>query len=215
MAILDIDELNASEKSHKNLRKISYEEYFGEMELSDEEKKERMELAGRLETVFVSLFASLSDMDGDMDAAYEEACNSYVNIANEFISKSETPSALLAHVSATVLSVIKVTKDNADSDDDWYLSDDRVTYIAANEANYTGNYREQIEMVKQGYKSKTWHTMRDKHVRHTHRLIDSKTIGIFEPFEVGNSLMMFPKDTSLDAESCEIANCRCVVKYSK
>lgn len=215
MAVLNIDELNVSEKSHKNLKRISYEEYFGEMELSDEEKKERMVLAGRLEAVFISLFSSLSGEDGDMDVAYEEACNSYVNIANEFISRKETPSALLAHVSAAVLAVIKVVNDNANSDDEWYLSDERATCIAANEANYTGNYREQIEMVKQGYKFKTWHTMMDKRVRHTHKLVDNKTISIFEPFEVGNSLMMFPKDTSLDAESCEIANCRCVVKYSK
>ncbi len=215
MAALSIDELNVPEKNHKNLGKISYEEYFGEMELPDEEKKERMVLAGRLEAVFVSLFAELDGSDGDMDAAYEEACNSYTEIVNEFISKEVTPSALLAHVSAAVLAVIKVVNDNADSDDPWYLSDERATYIAANEANYAGNYREQIEMVKQGYKFKTWKTMADKRVRHTHKVLDRKTLNIFEPFEVGNSLMMFPKDTSLDAESCEIANCRCVVKYSK
>lgn len=215
MAVLNIDELNVSEESHKNIRKISYKEYFGEMELSDEEKEERIKLAGRLELVFIALFARLSTMDDDEDAAYDEACNSYEKISNEFLSKDATPAALLAHISMAVLAVIKVANENTNSNDEWYLSDERATYIAANEANFTGNYREQIEMVKQGYKFKTWRTMADKRVRHTHRDVNDKTIGIFEPFEVGNSLMMFPKDTSLDAEECEIANCRCVVKYSK
>lgn len=38
-------------------------------------------------------------------------------------------------------------------------------------------------------------------------------IDIFEPFEVGNSLMMFPKDHSLGAQVKEIAGCRCSLKY--
>ena len=36
--------------------KIVYETYFGEMEISDEEKKERLELAKELEPIFISFF---------------------------------------------------------------------------------------------------------------------------------------------------------------
>lgn len=56
--------------------------------------------------------------------------------------------------------------------------------------------------------------MCDRRVRHTHEMVDGETIGIYDAFEVGDALMMFPKDDSLGAGQEEIANCRCVVEYS-
>ena len=91
----------------------------------------------------------------------------------------------------------------------------RAKNVAANEANAVGNYRLQTEMVKQGYKTKEWRSKEDSHVRPTHADVDRKRIDIFEPFEVGNSLMMFPKDHSLGAQVKEIAGCRCSLKYYK
>lgn len=55
--------------------------------------------------------------------------------------------------------------------------------------------------------------MKDQRVRKTHREVDGETIPIDEVFLVGESLMRFPKDTSLGASAEEIVNCRCVVKY--
>jgi hypothetical protein len=56
---------------------------------------------------------------------------------------------------------------------------------------------------------KTWVTVGDKRVRATHNAANFQTVPEGEPFVVGNSLLMFPGDTSLGAEISEIANCRC------
>ena len=45
--------------------KIVYETYFGEMEISDEEKKERLELAKELEPIFISFFYAFLEQEGN------------------------------------------------------------------------------------------------------------------------------------------------------
>ena len=55
--------------------------------------------------------------------------------------------------------------------------------------------------------------MKDKRVRETHREVDDVVLPISDPFEVGDYLMMFPKDTTFGAGPEEIVNCRCSVKY--
>ena len=95
----------------------------------------------------------------------------------------------------------------------FYLSDDRSLLIAESEANGVFNYQEFSEAVKAGKTRKRWITERDNKVRETHAEVNGIAIPINEPFVVGNSLMMFPKDTSLNAEMEQIANCRCTIKY--
>ena len=58
-------------------------------------------------------------------------------------------------------------------------------------------------------KSKTWWTAQDNKVRESHAEVHGVTVPFDEPFEVGDSLLMFPGDTSLGAGADEIANCRC------
>lgn len=96
---------------------------------------------------------------------------------------------------------------------DFNTSLNRATLIAANSANAVGNYRQLLEAIKTGRTQKKWITMRDNRVRHTHIIADGQTVGIFEPFVVGDSYMNFPKDESLGAEMKEIAGCRCVCEY--
>ena len=57
--------------------------------------------------------------------------------------------------------------------------------------------------------------MKDKLVRKTHRQVDDEVKGIRELFHVGESLMLFPKDTSQGASIKEIIGCRCSVEYLK
>lgn len=45
--------------------------------------------------------------------------------------------------------------------------------------------------------------------RDTHIEVDGKIVGQEEPFHVGNSYLMYPHDTSLNAEAKEIINCAC------
>lgn len=64
---------------------------------------------------------------------------------------------------------------------------------------------------------KSWISLRDKRVRHTHveadRTYSSAAIPVNEAFIVGSSRMMYPGDTSLGAPIREIAHCRCSAQY--
>ena len=57
--------------------------------------------------------------------------------------------------------------------------------------------------------------MLDEKTRETHAMADGQKVDIDTPFIVGDSLMMFPTDTSLGATPQEIINCRCIMKYSR
>ena len=55
-----------------------------------------------------------------------------------------------------------------------------------------------------------WQSRKDDRVRDTHIIADGQTVqGTTEPFKVGDSLLMYPGDTSLGADMSEIIGCRC------
>lgn len=190
---------------------IPYGEYFGEMELSDEEKEERTELAKELEVLFLFLFMSYKkERENEIKKILQDK---YKDIATAFIGAEKESSYIEKYSKEIIEETIRVTNENID--DPYYTSWDRAIAISENEANVIGNYRQQLQAVKAGKKNKTWLTMNDNKVRHTHKEIDSLTIPIFEPFQVGDSKMMFPKDAeTYGAEMKEIAGCRCIVQYS-
>lgn len=103
--------------------------------------------------------------------------------------------------------VIKATSDS------WYLSQDRITYNAENEANTVLNYKDYTE-ARGIYTRKSWETEKDSRVRATHIPLEGEEIPINEYFVVGDSLMRFPRDLSMNPSAEEVVNCRCSVKYS-
>lgn len=205
------DELNSLSK-----KRIEYSQYFGEMELSEEEKRKRIKLAEELEFIFLAWFEWISEQELeslDSDAMHQRIDVSYCEHIKTYIGKREIPTQINEYVANITLDITESTLTHLD--DEYYLSDERASVIAANEANVIGNYRQQVEAIKQGYKYKVWNTMRDDRVRHTHVVLDAKKIGIFESFDVGLCQMMYPKDASLGATAEEIVNCRCSLSYSK
>lgn len=187
---------------------IPYEEYFGEMEISNEEKEERKELAKEFEVLFLFLFMAYArEQSSEVKKILQDK---YEDIATAFIGTEKASSYIEEYAKQIIEDTIRVTNENID--DPYYTSWDRAMFIAENEANSIGNYRQQLEAVKSGKKYKTWLTMNDKKVRHTHKEIDSLKIPIFEAFQVGDSKMMFPKDSNGEAK--ETVNCRCVLEYS-
>lgn len=193
--------------------KIVYETYFGEMEISDKEKKERLELAKELEPIFLYVFYMFLDEDASEEACRDYLSSAYKRIATDFVKAREPTAYLNSYIDKIAADIVSATVENADST--YYTSLDRAMYIAANEANTIGNYREYAKMVKQGYQYKTWVTMRDDKVRHTHAAVNGDKVGIFDSFLVGNGEMSFPRDYSLGAGAEEIVNCRCTLRYSK
>lgn len=206
---LNIDELNIVDAP------ISYEAYFGEMEISDKEKKDRIKLAEEFEIIMLMLFTMAVLDDEDQTSCYQYLDDKYCEIATKYIGAKETPAYIEEYAAEITNSIVDTTFSHLD--DEYYRSKDRATLLAANEANSIGNYREQVQAVKNGYKFKIWRTMKDNRVRHTHVRLDEKKIGIFEHFDVGKAQMMFPRDTSLGADAFpeEIINCRCSLRYTK
>lgn len=201
----EIDELN-----ELGSQVIDYEEYFGEMELTDEEKEKRIELAKQFEILFLFFLLSYSKQQKiDYESMIYEK---YIVIALEFLKQDKVSAYVDDYARRLADDVVRTTKEH--DGEEFYTSAERGMLISANEANALGNYNQQAQAIKAGMKYKTWLTEKDNKVRHTHREVDNVTIGIFESFQVGDSLMMFPKDTSLGASMKEIAGCRCVAKYS-
>ena len=189
---------------------LDYEEYFGDMDLSDKEKEKRIALARQVEVLFLYFFLLYSEQKSvDFVQMIQEK---YISIAMEFLSLKSVPAYIEGYARKLSEEIVRVTIEH--DGEEFYTSTERGMLISANEANTLGNYGQQLQAIKDGKLYKTWVTEKDKRVRHTHRAVDEKKISIFEPFEVGNSLMMFAKDSSLGADMKEIAGCRCVVKYS-
>lgn len=205
------DELNNQTTKTKA---IPYRQYFSEMEaLTESQITERVDFAERLGDVVLYIFSLITLMvENDyLDAAY--AISVFAERYGELVSGYEGIAQYAnAHITLVAAEIIQTTIDNIE--DEYYTSYDRVQYISENEANSILNYKDLQDATANGYTKKTWLTMRDRRVRHTHAEVDGRTIDITEPFAVGSSLMMMPKDDSLGAGADEIVNCRCSVKYS-
>lgn len=225
-----------SKNERKDIKRkfIPFDEYFGEMDLNDDEIVDRTALAMKLsadlsatltyllalKNLNIQKFDSLSviatettgeDTDTELAFLVDSAEQRLLDTIEEYHEGFSTIPLLVAYVHDFVVTMIATTIDH--SDDEYYFSEDRAMFMAENEANYYGNFGEMNDAIENGCTMKRWNTMRDKKVRHTHNFVDGEEIGIFDAFAVGDSLMLFPKDTSMEASAEEIVNCRCVCEY--
>lgn len=206
MRVYSFDELNVSQ-----IRSVPYEKYFGEMEISESQKEERIKASEQIESMMLFLFALLTIME---DISYQNVSFAVSQVRDRYIGilgNSNIDDYLNGYVQQFSEQVVQTTMEH--KEDEWYFSEDRAMFIAENEANTTQNYIDYKKAIEAGKKKKKWITMRDKHVRHTHAMVDGKTLDISDIFLVGNSEMFYPKDTTFGASANEIVNCRCSVKY--
>lgn len=213
----NIDELNIPiyepEEIEFKERSVPYKQYFGEMNIGREQKEERIDFSKQMEDKLLFLFSLFAVMNeyGQIDVEYlEEVIRlAYIEVISQYI---EVDDYLNGYINQFASQTVQDTLSNIDKD--YFLSNDRARYVSENEANTSLNYKDYITAIMNGKAKKEWHTMEDEKVRKSHRKLDEKTISIAEPFVVGDSLMLFPKDTSLGAEAREIVNCRCWITYS-
>ncbi len=209
-SVLTFDELNRLD--FEGRRSEEYEEYFSGMGLTKEQERQRIELAESFEKELIPVFAYLNIM------------RIYGMLDEDDASKKFSDAFLLAV--ATVIAIDSEFEQLADDygkvvgkatvehpDDPWYFSWDRIIFDSENESETTWNKIDYDDAVMKGKTHKQWISMRDKRVRETHSKVDAVTKRIYEPFLVGESLMMYPKDTSMGADASEIVNCRCIAKY--
>jgi hypothetical protein len=200
---MTFDELNKLYVEEHDYRSMPYDEFFGEMEITDEQKEKRKETAEKLEKIFIFLLALT--FESRYTDAIASAVKDYTDLA---VGTSE---AFKSNIPMVVMDAVNVALNHPD--DPYYFSIDRAILLAENEANSLWNDAEFAEAVEDGKTTKIWHAIMDKKTRDSHRDVNGVTKPIMEPFEVGDSLMMFPRDESLGAGGEEIVNCRCSAEY--
>ena len=207
---LSFDELNVLSE---NRRSEPYKEYFGKMSISDKEKKDRITFSEKMEEVILYILALSETMidndEVDHDYIEKQLFDRYIDVLSLYIVADEY---LENYISDFSKQIVSSTLNH--SEDAYYFSRDRAMFISECEANTSLNYRQYIEAIKNGKKYKTWVDIGDNRERKSHIEVGGTTIPIKDTFAVGSSLMLFPKDTSLGANSSEIVNCRCSIKYS-
>lgn len=215
MAINIFHELNmpVSEEAKKRVIKVlEIDEYFDDMELTEEQKQVRKDMARKLYDKLLMVFATievLKNSDEMPDTifistqimnAFRECTSDEVtvdeNLENYLLIKSwELAERTVKHI-----------------EDEFYLSDDRATLVAENESSSIYNYVDDVDAINRGCTKKTWIAIRDKKTRRWHKDVDGKTIAIDDLFDVDGELMAYPHD--INASEKNTANCRCSVSYS-
>lgn len=212
------DELNVRELG--NRRSEPYKEYFSKMSISDKEKQERIAFSEKMEEVVLYILALIETTIESGETKREYIQTQFYDKYLDVIASYTLIDAYIKQYALDVTKqIIDATFERFSSEDksitdDYYLSNDRAMFISECEANSILNYRQYSKAVKSGKTKKKWIDVGDKRERKTHLEVGGTTLPIGEPFSVGDSLLQFPKDTSLGASADEIVNCRCSIQYS-
>lgn len=224
MPVLGIDELNIAERYSPTNKPIPYKEYFGEMDLTDDEVRERIAMANRLEDdafkwVFgaIALAASLGALDSEqmyVDALYTR----YRDVVEDFgYSVQNGYERVDDYIySASGLIVGNTFKRITDGviTNTYFVSDDRAMFCAEEETNSVEECAGFVDAVVAGKRYKRWSAIIDKRTRDHHKDYDGTIVPIEQPFEIMGERLMFPRDVSMGASSDNVTNCRCHAIYT-
>ena len=185
---------------------INWEEFYDAMDISEKQKEKRKSVADKLFFILLSLFL-LVDETRDI-----VVCEWYLrnNLTDLIIGYGVYDSNSLNYINKFTEEYITNTFNN---EGDYWTSDDRAMIGALNESNSIVNYSELVDAIEQGYTKKTWRAELDNRTRKDHRDMDGKTINIEDTFKFPDCEMYYPHDFE-NGTSEQIANCRCVCKYS-
>ena len=207
------------------MEEFDYEEYlddyFDPMELSDEEKDERKEIAKEIRDIMLWWLL--------MILMYLRFGMSYDEEEQRGLLRSRLSSVIYAHSTADaylLLYIDKLTKDVSDTtfkrisekketikEDDYIFSDQRATEIGANEANSIGNHEDYVKAIADGKNFKKWVAFLDNRVRKDHEKMDGKKIPIKSYFKFPDCKMLYPHD-EVHGKAKQLVNCRCLCKYT-
>ena len=206
---LRFDELNTL---IQNKRSMPFEQYFGEMNLTEEEKSKRIQMAEELEENFIVTMTLLFTMAQANKIDYEfirkQIEDSYLETLRKYASVDRH---LETYVKSFSYDVIDSTKKH--KNEPYYYSLDRARFMAENEVNTAINHARYIEAVNGGKTMKRCESIIDEATRKDHREINGKYISIGQAFHVGDSWMLFPKDMSMNPNPNQVINCRCSIMY--
>lgn len=225
MAIQNFDELNIIKR-----RSMPYKQYFGDMELTPKQKKEREDLALILED-YIMLFFDLIQSGANETTVRQEMTYELYKLLDEE-GYFETDEQLDEYIAETVKNTYQSTVDNLalypndvseydiekDDTTNYWVSDDRAMFIAENESNTLFNSKDYKEAKEKGYTHKIWMAYPDNRVRPTHVDANGLKVPIGSYFEVGEAQMLYPRDVTSEFSTGaehpeEVISCRCQVKY--
>nr|DAZ84912.1 MAG TPA: minor capsid component [Caudoviricetes sp.] len=217
MSVSSYDELNIRPN---NRRSEPYKEYFSKMSISDKEKQERIAFSEQMEEVVLYILAlietTIESGESDQEYIQTQFYDKYLDVIASYMLIDTYIKQYALDVTKQIIDATfeRFSVKDKSITDDYYLSNDRAMFISECEANSILNYRQYSKAVKAGKTKKKWIDVGDKRERKTHLEVGGTTLPIDEPFSVGDSLLQFPKDTSLGALADEIVNCRCSIQYS-
>ena len=198
---------------------MPYGKYFGEMPITETQKRERTEAAKKLQSTLEEVFLLIKEAQRGVlqgfdslnviGTAYSMIRDGYIDTMPDDLADTEFASI---YVNQFANDTVRTTYDHID--DEYYTSEDMAMFIAENEANTMYEDEDYILALKEGMTRKRWLTMQDRRVRDTHREVEDVTIPIDEFFQVGEALMLYPKDVINGGDHPEeIVNCRCSCEY--
>lgn len=217
MSVSSYDELNIRPD---NRRSKPYKEYFSKMSISDKEKQERIAFSEQMEEVVLYILAlietTIESRETKREYIQTQFYDKYLDVIASYMLIDTYIKQYALDVTKQIIDATfeRFSAKDKSITDDYYLSNDRAMFISECEANSILNYRQYSKAVKAGKTKKKWIDVGDKRERKTHLEVGGTTLPIDEPFSVGDSLLQFPKDTSLGASADEIVNCRCSIQYS-
>lgn len=211
MSVSSYDELNIRPD---NRRSEPYKEYFSKMSISDKEKQERIAFSEQMEEVVLYILALIETTieSGETKREYIQTqfYDKYLDVIASYMIIDTYIKQYAVDITKQIIDATfeRFSAKDKSITDDYYLSNDRAMFISECEANSILNYRQYLKAVKAGKTKKKWIDVGDKRERKTHLEVGGTILPIDEPFSVGDSLLQFPKDTSLGASADEIVNCR-------
>lgn len=217
MSISSYDELNIRPN---NRRSEPYKEYFSKMSISDKEKQQRIAFSEQMEEVVLYILAlietTIESGESDQEYIQTQFYDKYLDVIASYMLIDTYIKQYALDVTKQIIDATfeRFSAEDKSITDDYYLSNDRTMFISECEANSILNYRQYSKAVKAGKTKKKWIDVGDKRERKTHLEVGGIILPIDEPFSVGDSLLQFPKDTSLGASADEVVNCRCSIQYS-
>lgn len=206
--------------------------YYGEMELTTNEKKLRIVMASELQSAVEKYYDTvraiitaekLDDRKRDLllAAAVVSLRKAYLGFFDRFYERyvssiysgGEPYYGVESWRQKHALDFAIWLTRTARNESNTAFANSHALAVTRTEINAVGNLAALDAAYRSGARFKTWVTFGDNKVRPSHKAVNGTRIPIDEAFTVGNSKLMFPNDTSLGADAEEIVNCRCTLKF--
>lgn len=191
--------------------------FFSTMEITDEEKKKRCDLAYDFYDAIYFVFTiirvekEIEEVNFTRNALIVDQYRSTLeNRITDVFKKAKIPYED-DYIPKLVDEIITTT--NRHPEDMYYLSKERAVLIAQNEANTAINYADYVSAKDSGATHKRWIAELDDKTRPAHAEADGTVVPIDDYFYVGGDTMRYPHDY-LNSSPENIINCRCVCEYS-